>query len=257
MDVSFLSDLIITKIHSVSTIYTEESTAIKRWARNRWALLYKYEGETMYTCNGKNMLSNKSRVFLLPNGSDYTWQCIKAGHYCVIEFACEKTLNEILHFSVADSARLLETFKQLEYQHTLQNPFSEMECIQTLYGMLLKLLKSEKGYLPSEKQSKIQPAADYIIAHYTEPLTNDLLAKQTGLSTVYFRKLFTEQYGVSPMLYVQQMRIKKAQELLTTDHTSIESISQMLGYSSIYDFSRSFKKHTGLAPSVYAKQYIK
>ena len=257
MDVSFLSDLIITKIHSVSTIYSEKSTVIRRWARNRWALLYKYEGKTMYTCNGKNMISNKSRVFLLPNGSDYTWQCIEAGHYCVIEFACEKTLNEILHFPVTDSTRLLETFKQLEYQHTLQNPFSKMECIQTLYGMLLKVLKSEKGYIPSEKQSKIQPAADYIAAHYTEPLTNDLLAKQTELSTVYFRKLFTEQYGISPMLYVQQLRIKKACELLTTDHAGIESISQMLGYTSIYDFSRCFKKHTGLAPSVYAKQHIK
>ena len=98
---------------------------------------------------------------------------------------------------------------------------------------------------------------DYIAMHYNEPLTNAVLAAQTNLSTVYFRKLFFELNGISPILYVQKLRIQKAKELLESDHAGIASVAGQLGYASVYDFSRTFKKHVGLSPSHYAKQMMK
>ncbi len=58
MNKEILSNLIITKIHSVSTMYTEKGTGSKRKKRPLWALVIKYEGETRYKSNGKEYISN-------------------------------------------------------------------------------------------------------------------------------------------------------------------------------------------------------
>lgn len=71
---------------------------------------------------------------------------------------------------------------------------------------------------------------------------------------VYFRKLFCEIYGTSPIKYVNNLRIKKAKEALGSDYSSISDIALMLGFNNIYEFSRAFKAHTGSSPTEYAKK---
>lgn len=68
---------------------------------------------------------------------------------------------------------------------------------------------------------------------------------------MYFRKLFTEVMGISPIAYINDIKIKKAKEMLKSDYGSITDIAHSLGYLDIYDFSRAFKKHTGIPPSKY------
>ena len=86
-------------------------------------------------------------------------------------------------------------------------------------------------------------------------MTNDQLAALTGLSTVYFRKLFVRVTGVSPMTYARKLRISKAKEMLKSDYGTLSDIAQSLGYSSLYDFSRDFKTHVGVSPSKYSVVY--
>ena len=79
------------------------------------------------------------------------------------------------------------------------------------------------------------------------------MAFVTDLSVVYFRKLFKDIMGISPIKYVQLFKIKKAKEMLISDYSSIGNIALMLGFSNIYDFSRTFKTHTGISPKKYVK----
>ena len=120
--------------------------------------------------------------------------------------------------------------------------------------MILYLLKNmTPKYVMPANQRKIQPAMDYLIQNYTHPLTNDELSAQTEFSTSYFRKLFHDVYGVSPLEYLQNLRISKAKEMLRNNVGSISEIAASLGYANIYDFSRTFKRETGLSPSAYAR----
>lgn len=250
-----LSNLVITKIYSATTIYTEKNTKAKRNNRPCWAFVIKYEGETVYMSEGKSYLSDMNNLVILPKGCSYEWHCTHSGHFSIIEFESELMCDNIFSFSVKNSDKILNLFKKIEYKRTLKKPMYEAESIRDAYSILLMLSQAmQKKYLPSEKLSKINPAINYIAKNYNKDIRNDELAQITGLSTVYFRKLFTEVFGISPIAYVNELRIKKAKEMLKSDYGSISEIAESLGYLNIYDFSRTFKKHVGISPSKYEKK---
>ena len=255
MNTELLSNLIITKVYSVSTLYTPEKTKLKRNDRERWAVVIKYEGETVYTSGGKRFLSDLHHVVVLPKGCVYEWECTEAGHFSIIEFESPLVYGEPISIPVRHGERIRRLFRDLEYKRNLQRPMLFPESIRDVYGILLAASVEESvGYTASDRQRRLLPALEYISRRYAEPITNDRLAALTGMSTVYFRKLFTAVMGVSPISYVKQLRIEKAKEMLESDFGTLTDVAQSLGYGSLYDFSRDFKKHVGVAPSVYAKR---
>ena len=252
MDYDILSNLIITKVCSASTLYSEKNTSFKRVDRHRWAVIIKYEGETSYTSNGQHYTSNINHIMLLPKGCSYTGQCTIAGHFSTIEFESDSTCDHLLCFPVKNGEKIHKLFKDLEYKRTLRKPMYEMESIKDTYTILLALMQAvQTKYLPSEKQQKLYPVLEYISENYNRHLTNDTLAQVAGMSTAYFRKLFTELMGTSPMVYTKQLRIEQAKQMLKSDYGTLSEVAQSLGYSNLYDFSRDFKKHTGVTPSKY------
>lgn len=255
MPKTVLANLIITKINSASTFFTEKGTKIKRKSRPCWAMVFKYEGETVYTMGGKTYLSNSESVILLPKGASYDWVCTRSGHFCIIEFESDFVFtDEILVFPIKNSEKILKLFRSIEYKRNFENPMGNIENLRDCYSLFIELTQSEKKkYSPADKQKKISPAVDYIAQNYNKSIKNDELASLCGLSTVYFRKLFSQIYGVSSISYIHQLRIKKAKEMLKSDYASIGDIAHSLGYLNIYDFSRAFKKHVGISPSNYVK----
>ena len=156
-------------------------------------------------------------------------------------------------FPVKNGQRLLRLFQEMEYKRNLRKPMYGMESVRDLYSILLQLTPDgPERYIAGAQQKKILPAVEFISQNYNKNITNDMLAEAAGMSTVYFRKLFTAAMGISPIAYTKQLRIEKAKEMLKSDYGTLSDIAQSLGYANLYDLSRDFKKHTGIAPSRYA-----
>ncbi len=252
----FLSKLIITKVRSAMTVFTEENAWVKRTNRPCWAIILKYEGETVYTVGKKNIISNANNPVILPKGSSYEWKCVKRGCYAIVEFDCDLTDSNIFAFHIKNSENLLKQFKYIEYAITSKAPMYELRSIKDTYSIILEVTKNYvANYINSDKKQKIQPAIDFIAKNFNKEIRNERLAKECNMSNIYFRKLFKEITGTSPIAYTHHLRITKAQEMLAGDYTKISDIAQNVGYSSIYHFSKMFKKHTGFSPSEYKKQF--
>lgn len=250
MHTDILADLVITAVHSTSTIYSPAQAKGGRTNRDRWALIIKYEGQTLYTADGKTILSDLQHIILLPKGCTYQWSCMQEGHFSAIEFECVATYPLPILFPVKNGERILKRFKELEYKRNLKGALYKTESIRDLYSILLEMARSTpEGNTTGGK--KLQPVLEYISAHYNEALTNDQLAEIAGMSTVYFRKQFVQRMGISPIAYARQLRIEKAKQMLRSDYGSLSHVALSLGYANLYDFSRDFKKHTGIAPSKY------
>lgn len=86
----------------------------------------------------------------------------------------------------------------------------------------------------------------------------DLTVKQAidsvGLSAGYGSRIFKQAYGVSPRAYLSKLKINEAKKLLLKLNFSIEDISIALGYTSVSNFSRQFKRWTDSSPLQYRKQ---
>ena len=75
------------------------------------------------------------------------------------------------------------------------------------------------------------------------------MAKLCGVSECYFRKLFKEYSGESPVDFRQRYRIEKAKQLLLSDEGfTIGEIAEELNFTDIYHFSKTFKKYTDISP---------
>ena len=71
------------------------------------------------------------------------------------------------------------------------------------------------------------------------------------LSREYIMKLFKQEYKCGIHEYVQNIRMKKAKELLNDMQIKIKNISQILGYSDTNYFSKAFKNYYGISPTEY------
>jgi AraC-like DNA-binding protein len=95
----------------------------------------------------------------------------------------------------------------------------------------------------------IEQALAFIHTHYMDSLNLRKLAERHGLSPKSFSYLFHKYIGVSPIDYLIQHRMKRAQELLEMSSYSIRQIAASVGYEDALYFSRLYKKHYGTAPS--------
>ncbi len=78
-------------------------------------------------------------------------------------------------------------------------------------------------------------------------------ARLSGVSERYFRKLFTDIYGIAPTHYLRELRIKRACELLAEGGMSISDIALSCGFDDAKYFSRVFREIMNTTPTHYAR----
>ena len=248
--------LTVLRVVAANRLYhSTMETQIHHRSRKRWAVALKAGGQTYYTVNGREILSDSLHPVLLPKGVSYSWRCTEPGECLIIEFDAAETAEDIFSFTIGDNSFFLNDFWTIRSELQSPSPDSTMGAIYRLYGLLLQLIGTGvKSYIPKEKQLRLKPALDFISEHYDIPdISNEQLAQLCGVSTVYFRKLFQSVYGVSPIRYLHDFRMKKAKDLLSSDFGSISQVAQSTGYSSVYHFSKMFRSYTGTSPSQYVK----
>jgi AraC-like DNA-binding protein len=81
----------------------------------------------------------------------------------------------------------------------------------------------------------------------------DVVARESGLSRPHFYKLFKEQTGVTPLIFLNTLRMEQAVALVAAGRDSITTISERLGFSCQSVFTRFFCSHVGMPPSDYRR----
>lgn len=102
--------------------------------------------------------------------------------------------------------------------------------------------------------SRFQSVFDFINSNLQRPVFRDELSDIAGLSPSRFHACFLEATGLSPMAYVTQLRLRKAQELLLATPAAVQAIAEQVGFRDPFHFSRTFSSHLGLSPSQYRQR---
>jgi len=81
------------------------------------------------------------------------------------------------------------------------------------------------------------------------------LAKIVNISISRFFVIFKNLLNVTPLQYINKMRLEKSKELLMISKDSISEIAWQTGFEDQFHFSRMFKKHVGVSPLNYKKAH--
>ncbi len=125
--------------------------------------------------------------------------------------------------------------------------------IETLFIELLlfycRSFSADSG--PATQVMPVARAIGYMNRHFAETLYLDDLVAVSGISKRSLIRHFKNTTGVSPIRYLQKVRIAKARMLLHGNDHSITRVAMESGFNDAAYFATVFKRHTGLSPSDY------
>ncbi|MDY5940627.1 MAG: AraC family transcriptional regulator [Eubacteriales bacterium] len=85
-------------------------------------------------------------------------------------------------------------------------------------------------------------------------LSVEQLARQFHLNSNYITAVFKRKYGTTPKQYMLERKIECAKQLLQNRNCEIKEIAATLAFSSVYHFSNTFKRLTGMTPTEYRRE---
>jgi transcriptional regulator GlxA family with amidase domain len=101
----------------------------------------------------------------------------------------------------------------------------------------------------------IQGAQQWLSKHFPVANPVEAMIKRSKLAERTFKRRFTDATGLSPIAYVQRLRIEDAKRRLERTNASVDEISWRVGYEDAAFFRRLFRRTTGLAPAAYRKRF--
>jgi len=102
---------------------------------------------------------------------------------------------------------------------------------------------------------EIQSAQRWLSGHFSIASPVEEMIKRSRLAERTFKRRFATATGLTPIAYVQRLRVEDAKRRLERTEASVDEISWRVGYEDAAFFRRLFKRTTGLAPGAYRKRF--
>lgn len=121
--------------------------------------------------------------------------------------------------------------------------------------LLLRLLRGPAGpalaqvAVRDSRLSKVSEAISYIRAHYTQALDMADVASRTYMSVSSFHQHFKAATSMSPLQYQKVLRLQEARRLLLATDMDAQHVAFTVGYQSVSQFSREYRRQFGKAPT--------
>ena len=154
-----------------------------------------------------------------------------------------------------------ELFRQMLYEIRTAQYGSQTICQHLLEILILKIIRSQQLIPVSINSIRMTKECaqikEYLDSNYAEHITLDTLTGLTHMNKYYMEHSFTKYAGLSPIQYLNQTRLKRAQHLLKNTNYSISDIASSTGFSSQAYFTQIFRKNFNMTPVKYRQEHAK
>lgn len=247
------------------TFLTKDFSRHRPDGRVDYQIIYIFKGKGHYKINGQWTALSAGNIILYrpmePQYYSYYGQDNPEVYW--IHFtgnACETLLAEhgISNCFIGENLALKALFHETMLELQLKKPLFETIINSNFYKMLALIDRSCKLQSAAlENNFCIDRLVIHLNKHYMEAWTIASMARFCSLSNDYFSHSFKKRMGLSPMCFLNQLRLEKARELLFDDSLSVSSVASLVGYEDPLYFSRAFKKATGYSPKNFHKNTLR
>lgn len=143
---------------------------------------------------------------------------------------------------------LREYFSSFHGSDRLIELYSEIVLIE-----LRRELLSGSSPVQDAIHYRLNALWETVNANLADSWTVEKMAAHTGLSRTHFFRNCRALYSMTPTDRVRELRLNRAESLLTYFDFPIALVAELVGYESIYSFSNVFRKYRGVSPSRFRK----
>lgn len=225
------------------------------------------EGKVEFTFGGQQVALVKGDVFCMYPGIAYQYRYLpddKRLRMIWISFDGPQVPASMATAGFRPTAPYLRQVMTKELQHTLEQVFvpptdgfkRHLEHQASLYRMFSHLMPEDEASVSDEGPDYWIPRSiNYMNTHYMEHISVQDVADFASVHRGYFSKVFTQKVGMSPVRYLERLKMEKAMELLQSATYSISEIGMTLGYPDPYTFTRAFSRYSGMPPGKWRKTH--
>lgn len=146
------------------------------------------------------------------------------------------TLYLIARLTSIEEAMKVARVYLIDWHHVGQQPFAATSLRQV-------------------EDAEIARCQSWIAEHYDHASPVNAMAELSGLPERSFKRRFARATGLSPLQYVQTLRLEEAKQMLETTSESVEGIANQVGYEDASFFSRLFRRQVGITPAQYRRRF--
>lgn len=160
-------------------------------------------------------------------------------------------------FGLSEAEALLDILYRMNREMLMQTPGYRFR-LKTMLARFVMLLEeafnrggAKTRPVDAASRRSVDMIARYLYDNADSPVALERIARHVNLNERYICTLYRRYTGKSVMEHLQEIRIGRAQRLLTHTPWTITQIAQETGYTSGQYFSRIFKRMTGMTPGQY------
>ncbi len=249
-------------VHNESTIaYVTEGSLSAETEEGTFNLnrgdLFFVSPNQKYRINGSSQAKVQIILLNLSNPSAVTQE------YIPQSIIRSLTTGNCTHFAVITPSNpcyvnVLADFNCITKAETKQFDFYQLLVHGKMYNMYYTLFSSGIIKIKSvqshgKRYVALRKITENINENFSENISLDSLAKETGLSRYYISHLFKELMNTTFINYLNDLRLSHAAKLLTTTDIPIIEIAGRSGFNNISNFNRTFKMYYHMTPSKFRK----
>ena len=236
-------------------------------------ILFVKEGSVEVTVSEKcNDLTVGDCAVIFP-GQIHSYHCLEKGAFLLLLFdpSLSESYTHIIRKALPESAFIqkdaissdvslaFERLLLLFYKQTSVSPLQKDHSlalasawIHVILANLMPLLQL-KERKQSENTELTQRLVIYIMEHFREPLSLDLLAEQLHVSKYYLSHVFSAYFKMGFRQYLNQIRLNYALQAMQSTELTITQIWGEAGFNSQRSFNRFFLEMMEMTPMEYRK----
>ena len=227
-----------------------------------YQIIYLTEGSMSFLLDGITKILSAGDIIIYPPDTAQKYRSISesGASYIWVHFT-GFAAEDIISSSGLIPGKIYSAWPNQSVYSTIMKMGDELRIKRTgsetrANGLFLELLSFLTRELKSDRKSgnrysRILPALRDMEKNAGTRRSNEEYAKMCGLTPYYFIHLFKEVTGESPVKYISELNMRKAEYLLEDTNMGVADIARLTGFESPSYFTKRFKERFGKTPSEF------